>query len=362
MKKKIVLCCTLLFLFSMIFICFYKNQKTKETVYILLKQYQEEAQIKFKQNHLENKIYSYNKTLDIIAASSFFNKDYFESYQEINYVQTNSFSEKVNTLLNKNYSSEEINQVFEYLSDNNINKLLNMDYVALKDFYFISNFEVDKIDSYLSYQKEKEISLKDAVTQVNLHLNQEFYTNIQSATNIDSYTVLVNKFHALPQDYVPKDLVYIGNTSYQMRKVAANALEKLIAAANIEGRILIPFSTYRSYSYQNTLYEMYLKKDPIALVDTYSARPGHSEHQTGLACDIRSAGLTANLTDSDYEWMLENAYLYGFIVRYPKNQSAVTGYQEEPWHIRYIGIEHATRIYNMGITFDEYYDLYLEKH
>lgn len=362
MQKKIILCCSILLLLSVMFVVFYKTQKKNEENSALLNQYQEKSQRILKENQLTKSIQSYNKTLDVLAASSYFQKEYFEDYQKINYVQTDSFAEKINILLNKNYTPDEINQAFEYLSDKNIKKLLDMEYVSLKNFFSIPNLDVEKINSYLSYQNAKEIPLKDAVTQVNLHLDQEFYTNIETVSDPNSITVLVNKFHALPKDYVPDDLVNVGNTSYRMRKEAANSLEKLIAAAELEGRILIPYSTYRSYDYQNNLYEMYKKREPIAIVDTYSARPGHSEHQTGLACDLRSAGLSSDLADSDYTWMLDHSYQYGFIVRYPKNQSTITGYQEEPWHIRYIGIEHATKVHNMKITFDEYYDLYLEQH
>ena len=192
-------------------------------------------------------------------------------------------------------------------------------------------------------------------------MDTNFYENVETIKNPDDILVLVNKYHALDSNYVPNDLVYISNTSYKMRKEAAINLESLIARASLDNRKLAPFSAYRSYEYQKNLYENYLKKDGLELVDSYSARPGHSEHQTGLACDIKSFGYIDNVSDSDYLWLLNNAYLDGFIIRYLKDKSYITGYKEEPWHLRYVGKEAAKIIKEENITFDEYYDLYVIK-
>ena len=249
------------------------------------------------------------------------------------------------------------------MSDKNITKILASDYIDLSEFYQISNFDFDKIDRYLAYQTSQGIEMKQAVTEVNLNLDTDFYTNIETIEDPSSITVLVNKFHALPADYVPDDLISIPSfPNLQIKDDAAEDFEALLAAAKLDNVIIIPYSTYRSYDYQQGLYNKYLQTDSQEEVDTYSARPGHSEHQTGLALDVRSSSHWSNLTDSDYEWMLNNSYKYGFIIRYPKDNSRITGYQEEPWHLRYIGIEHATKVHELGITFDEYYDLYLTEH
>ena len=98
------------------------------------------------------------------------------------------------------------------------------------------------------------------------------------------------------------------------------------------------------------------------MADTYSARPGHSEHQTGLAIDL--AAFNSNLNNfeetKEYEWVKDNAHLYGFILRYPKGKEHITGYMFEPWHYRYVGTKVAKEIYEMDITFDEYYELFLK--
>lgn len=283
--------------------------------------------------------------------------------QGIQIVNKENFTSEANTLLEKGYSVDEINQIYEYMSDKNIAKILTNNKVDLSEFYQISNFDFDKIDRYLAYQTSQGIEMKQAVTEVNLNLDTDFYTNIETIEDPSSITALVNKFHALPADYVPEDLVSIPSfPNLQIKDDAVDDFENLLAAAKLDNVIIIPYSTYRSYDYQEGLYNKYLQTDSQEEVDTYSARPGHSEHQTGLALDVRSSSHWSNLTDSDYEWMLNNSYKYGFIIRYPKDNSRITGYQEEPWHLRYIGIEHATKVHELGITFDEYYDIYLTEH
>ncbi len=275
-------------------------------------------------------------------------------------VNAENFVTNANSLLQKGYSADEVNQIYEYMSEANIESILASDYVDLSEFYMISNFEFAKIERYQAYQELKQIEMKDAVTQVNLNLDEPFYQTIETIEAPSSVTVLVNKSHALPSDYVPDDLVSIPSyPNLLIKEEAATPFENLLAAAKLDNITLIPYSTYRSYAKQKSIYNRYLNQDPKEVVDTYSARPGHSEHQTGLALDIRSTTLSDRLTDSDYAWVLDNSYKYGFIVRYPKDNSTITGYQEEPWHLRYIGVEHATKVHELGITYDEYYDLYL---
>ena len=120
---------------------------------------------------------------------------------------------------------------------------------------------------------------------------------------------------------------------------------------------IIAISAYRSYEYQNTLYNNYVKIDSKKKADTYSARPGYSEHQTGLAVDIYNGDLDYNNFEQtkEFEWMQENAHKYGFILRYPKDKVEQTGYQYESWHYRYVGINVAEYIYKNKISYDEYY-------
>ena len=146
-----------------------------------------------------------------------------------------------------------------------------------------------------------------------------------------------------------------------MRKPAAESFDKLQAYAITQGVSFYPYSTYRSYKTQEIIYNRYVKIDGVNKADTYSARPGYSEHQTGLAVDIRSTGYN-ELIAKHYSWLKDNSYKYGFIIRYTKDNENITGYQEEPWHLRYIGVDHATKVHDLNITYDEYYDLYLTEH
>lgn len=281
----------------------------------------------------------------------------------IKIVNKEQFENDANKLLEKGYSVEEVNQIFEWMSDENQKKILEKEYQNLSDFFRISNFNFDLIDRYKAYQSLEGIEMADAVTRVNLNLDEPFYKTIEQIEQPEEITALVNKSHALPKDYEPTDLEAIPSfPNLLLRNVAIENFEKLLSKALLDGISLIPYSTYRSYDYQDGLYNKYLQTDTKEEVDTYSARPGHSEHQTGLAIDIKSASHWYNLTDNDYEWMKNNSYQFGFIIRYPKDNSFITGYKEEPWHIRYIGIEHATKVHELGITYDEYYDLYLTKH
>lgn len=145
-------------------------------------------------------------------------------------------------------------------------------------------------------------------------------------------------------------------------KEAKKAFEALSLDASLENLTIKAMSTYRSFSYQNNLYTAYVKKDGEDLANTYSAKPGHSEHQTGLALDVYNE--TASYTDfentQEYTWMQKNAYKYGFILRYPKEKEKITGYSYESWHYRYVGFEIAEYIQKHNLTYDEYYMQFLD--
>ena len=128
------------------------------------------------------------------------------------------------------------------------------------------------------------------------------------------------------------------------------------ADAKALGLDLSLISGYRSYNTQKELYNKYVKKDGEEVANTYSAKPGHSEHQTGLAFDIGSVDRSFANT-SEAKWIEENAHLYGFIVRYPNGKTDITGYIYEPWHVRYLGKETAKKVWESGLTLEEYLGL-----
>ncbi len=198
---------------------------------------------------------------------------------------------------------------------------------------------------------------------------KEFGDSIEVVAEPENITALINPNNRLPDDYVPSDLVYpdtrfIFNEKIdkrKMRKEAAEALEDMFAAADKAKMYLAGVSGYRSHAYQTDLFNRYVKKDGLEKARTYSAYPGTSEHESGLAIDVtRSDGkCAANDCFGDMDeakWVAEHAHEYGFIVRYPKGKEKVTGYQYEPWHIRYVGKSLATELYESGQTLEEYYN------
>lgn len=183
--------------------------------------------------------------------------------------------------------------------------------------------------------------------------------------SVDSINVIINKQHDLPSDFVPKNLVKpnvtLGKDSITLEKAAADAMETMFKAAKEEGISLMIGSGYRSYNYQKQLFNNYVNRDGEEAANKYSARPGQSEHQTGLAADLSDTGgkcyLKACFGESEAgKWLNENAYEYGFILRYPKGKEEITGYIYEPWHFRYIGTEEAKKVQESGLVLEEYYN------
>lgn len=196
-----------------------------------------------------------------------------------------------------------------------------------------------------------------------------FNKTLYSLTEPSSLWVIVNKPHPLqPIDYMPSDLVVPnvplrvpGNESMQMRKTAAQALETMFAAAKTENLQLQLSSGYRSYTYQQGTYSSYVKQSGQAYADSISARPGHSEHQTGLAADIEPVSRKCEIVDCfadtpEGKWLAANAYKYGFIMRYPADKVSVTGYDYEPWHFRYVGTYLSGKMHSQGVeTLEEFF-------
>lgn len=161
--------------------------------------------------------------------------------------------------------------------------------------------------------------------------------------------LVVNKDYPLPKNYAPG-----------IDATAKQAMNQLIAVASRAGYKLSAFSVYRSYGEQTRIHNNYVKRDGQAAANRYSARPGHSEHQSGLAFDIGEVGrenlwLTEQFgTTAAGKWLVSNAHTYGFILRYPQGKESITGYMYEPWHFRYVGKTHAVAIQQTNVTLEEY--------
>ena len=268
------------------------------------------------------------------------------------------FDSTKNNLKKKGYSSTEINTIIEKLNNEDINKILNIDYnknlinIINEQYYIPYN-----LDRYLAYANKNE-NIKDVISIVNVNADNDWYTNTKETDINVGIQMLVNKFNYLKENYSPDDIVPISNWyAYEGHSIKKEVHDKYVTmwnAANKEGLTLLVNSSYRTYEEQKNEYDM--------SNDDYAARPGFSEHQTGLALDIVTYNIIGNEFENtdEFKWLQENAHLYGFILRYPKGKEYITGYSYESWHYRYIGKELATKVKESGLTYDEYYAYYCE--
>lgn len=227
----------------------------------------------------------------------------------------------------------------------------------LSPYQALENSSLELEERYRAWaEANPQLSQQQVVLEVNIGLDKEFYENTDLVSQPESLTALVNKYHALPRDYVPEleALGYPYGTG-SLRPEAAEAFRAMADAAREDGIWLQSVSAYRSYERQESIYARYLSQDTQASVDSYSARPGYSEHQTALALDINTASLSAHFENTPaYAWLTEHCAEYGFILRYPQGKEDITGYRFEPWHYRYVGVEAAQACMSQDLTFEEY--------
>jgi D-alanyl-D-alanine carboxypeptidase len=208
-------------------------------------------------------------------------------------------------------------------------------------------------------------------TQPRRIIPTSFNKSQYSLNDPSSLWVVVNKQRVLtPQSFVPPNLVFAdvplrvpGNESMQIRGDVAQPIKTMFAAAKADGVPLMFSSGYRSYTYQVGLYNSYVVKSGEAGADTFSARPGHSEHQTGLAFDVEPLDQHCDVDQCfadtpQGKWIAAHAYEYGFLLRYPADKVSVTGYNYEPWHLRYVGKPLASELHKEHVgTLEEFFGL-----
>ena len=319
--------------------------------------------------------YDYNKNLIYIVTSDNYNKDKLDLY--IKYTLDSDDYLKIFNLINsKEFKEENVDKYIKYIKkfnntdgiikyvNNNYNFELNDASLSfLNEKYFI----IDYLDRYLNYyESNKDLEYKEIITRVNSNLDYEFYVDTNESDLSKGMYTLVNKYNYLKQDYIPEDLVSVtgiyARDSAKLVKVAYDNFVKMADAAREENLTIKVTTGYRSYSFQSTLYNNYVKADGVKNADTYSARPGFSEHQLGYSADLTNAKNVSfdNFENAkEYKWLQDNAYKYGFIMRFPKGKEYITGYQFESWHYRYVGEKIATYIHENDITYEEYYAYYL---
>ena len=364
-KKVLILIIIIILILSLVYILLPKNYGYKKETIEVFKENDLYEQIK------DKKIYS--KTLEEAINQNSFNKEYFLEYLDIKYIDDKDFISNINKLLNLGYSSKDINAIYNKIPDS-VNIIIDSKYN--KDIINIMNlsyFKIDNLKRYLDYDImevksiydisniKKDFNYEDVVTYVNANLDKEYYSSDNLISNEDAskIDVLVNKDHKLDENYEPSDLTIIDSKyasgTQKLRKEAQIKFEEMASDMAKENLKIYAGSTYRSYTYQKGLYDRYVKKDGFAAAETYSARSGYSEHQLGLAVDIVNGKwdyLSEN--DKEYDYLVKNSYKYGFILRYPRGSEYITGYMFEDWHFRYLGVELATKVFNSGLTYDEY--------
>lgn len=310
-------------------------------------------------DNIKNKKYS--KTLDNIINTDNYKQEYINEYIEINYLEKEKFFENINILLELGYKSNEINELYELLSNESINLLVEKEYIEdIVNIIKLNYFEEEKLDRYIKYYKKEKLNIEDAITYVNIGLDNKYYTNVTKIKDENDLLVLVNKYNQLSSSFKPKNLTTINSKyqwngrSNQLTKEATLAFEEMCKAAAKDKIYIYAASGYRSYATQKYLYNNYVATDGFEDAETYSARPGYSEHQTGLAMDIANKYDFISKKDKEYTWLINNSYKYGFILRYPENKDTLTGYMYEEWHYRYVGKEIAAKVHESKLTYDEF--------
>lgn len=278
------------------------------------------------------------------------------------------------------YNSSKLDDYISFYNDNkdvdakSIVKLVNKEIDKIEGFTY-DDIIMDLIDEkyyirentkrYIDYfHNNTNLKSNEIISNVNANADYKQYTHTHDTDMSKGYLILVNKYYHLSSDYEPDDLVYIEQPyspdGGRMRKEAYKAFQKMVDAADNDGLYLFAYSPYRSYDLQVDTYDYWVGEDGKEKADTYSARPGYSEHQTGLCVDINS--VEDDFADTkEAKWLATNAYKYGFILRFPKGKEIITGYQYEPWHYRYVGVEAAKKIYDENLTLEEYYAYYIDK-
>lgn len=267
-------------------------------------------------------------------------------------------SSKLEEYLSLSEDFDDVDTIIQIVNDN-LTSYATFIKALMKDPYYIS----DNLPLYIKYRTDETI--REQVQYVNT-LNYLTYFEDGMYAEPDKYGVKmnVNKFYYLGETYNPDDIESLSSSEGygSLRKVAHEAYSKMQAAASADGVDFYATSSYRSYDTQVKIYNSYLVNDPQELVDTYSARPGFSDHQTGLTVDILSGGYDFGnfYASSASDWLAKNAYKYGFICRYPEGLTDATGYTYEPWHYRYVG-DIAQDVYEKGISYDEYFEKYVKE-
>ncbi len=296
----------------------------------------------------------YSEYLASSITSGTLNTDYLSLYTVISI--NGSLTEKdfllYNRLLDKGYEESQILNLFKNLYFYEMTPLLVFDYQYDETIY---------IDDCLNH--------RDVNSTTHFELSGDYYTEygntipVEDTTNVN---MLVNKTYYLDSSYTPENVTelssYYGASGRSLAKVAADALASWCDGGRSVGVVFYATSAYRPYSDQETIYNNMVTSSGQEAADALSARPGFSEHQTGLTVDIAATNEeSSDFQDTNaYLWTSTNCQSYGWILRYPEGKEIITGYDFEPWHYRYVGKSIAEAVASSNLTYDEFYCLYLK--
>ena len=310
--------------------------------------------------------YDYNEFINLNISDSNFNTNNITIYRDINNNENNNNSVSIiNNLIDKGYNITDINNIIRF-DNSSINNLLELDKIDDISSYLEINYsDLNNINRYTNYKTSNGSDYEKTVLNVEINLDQEPY-DFYYTTSLFSTSMIVNKHYKLDSSFVPNDLEtvkseYSCDTTEQLNSEALNSFYSMADKLNSDTGLHIYINSgYRSYKYQKELYDYYLYNYGKSYVKNYVAYPGYSEHQTGLAIDIRAYSNATFSGTKEESWMNDNAYKYGYILRYTKSNKTYTLYNAEAWHYRYVGVEIATYIHDNNISFEEYYVKFLK--
>jgi D-alanyl-D-alanine carboxypeptidase len=232
----------------------------------------------------------------------------------------------------------------------------------MEEKYYIHS----KLNDYLNYKNDnKKSEYVDIVKLVNVEMHIDWLDNMKDTDISKNELMLVNRIYGLSEEFVPEDLVEVPSKyAYSGKKLSQSVLDeviKLIDDGKNQGYTFVISDGYRSYKEQKDIYDSYADYYGMSETDTFVARPGHSEYQTGMSFDLKPYNKVIDdvSNNEEYLWLRENAYKYGFIFRFEKEDEHLTGFSENNWRLRYVGKEAAGVIKNEDLCFEEYYAFYV---
>jgi len=308
----------------------------------------------------------YNETLEKAFESKYYKEEYLKDYSKIEYQNQKDLIKNINKLLDKKYSVKEISLILKKGNNKEVSSFTKLDKQRyIEEFLSVEFSKLSNFQRYVKYSMESGESDEDCVIYVNLDLDKDVYTDYNEVSEF-SFTMLVNKHNKLSDDFVASDLVkvpakYAKSDDMKLNETVLNQFIKMFNQAESENKDLVINSAYRAHSDQEELYNTYLGLYGEDYVKKYVATPGFSEHETGLCFDIGSKNSSLFIKSSEYEWMQQNAYKYGFILRFPEWGETLTQFKSEAWHYRYVGVEIATYLHENIMTYEEYYARFIDK-